>query len=369
MATNYTLDLPHYSVGPQAYDLIGDVIRPYGHKVAVIGGETALKKAKEPLLAALKKAGATVTDLCVYCHDSTMDNVNKIMERPGVKEADILFGVGGGRACDTVKCAADMMGKTVMTCPTVASNCAPVSALAVIYNNDGSLNHYHVMKSCAAHCFINTTVILDSPERLFWAGIGDALSKQLEVLYATKNRDLFHTPLLGATLALACQEPLLKYGAKALDDFKNNRMSDDFKEVVLDIIVSTGIVSNLTSSKEYYYNSALAHCFYNAATVIPATHKHLHGEIVSFGNLVQCAYDEQFELLDRLLKFNMKVGLPVTLAQVDVKVSDLDKLLDKAPSVNEWKTGYRETTREGFRAAILKADELGRKALAEAAAA
>lgn len=368
MAANYTLDLPHYSVGPQAYDLIGDVIRPYGHKVAVIGGETALSKAKGPLLAALEKAGATVTDVCVYGRDSTMSNVNRIMARPGVKEADILFGVGGGRACDTVKTAGDIMGKTVMTCPTVASNCAPVTAIAVLYNDDGSLHGYHIMHSCAAHCFINTSVILDSPERLFWAGIGDALSKQLEVLYTTKNRKLSHTQLLGATMALACQEPLLTRGAQALEDFKDKRMSDDFKEVVLDIIISTGLVSNLTTSKEYYYNSALAHCFYNGSTAIPAAHSHLHGEVVAFGNLVQCAYDDQFELLERLLKFNIAVGLPVTLAQVGVKPSDLDALLTKAETVNEWKTGYKETTREGLRAAILKADELGRKALAAAAA-
>ena len=45
MQANYTLNLPHYSSGPQAYDLISDVLRPYGKRVAVIGGETALAKA------------------------------------------------------------------------------------------------------------------------------------------------------------------------------------------------------------------------------------------------------------------------------------------------------------------------------------
>ena len=71
MKANYTLNLPHYSVGPDAYDLVGDVIRPYGRKVAVIGGETALSKAKAPLLAALEKAGAEVVDLTVYGHDAS----------------------------------------------------------------------------------------------------------------------------------------------------------------------------------------------------------------------------------------------------------------------------------------------------------
>ena len=81
---------------------------------------------------------------------------------------------GGGRAIDTVKTAADILGKPFFSVPTVSSNCAPVSAIAVIYKDDGALDHYHFPKRCPEHCFIDTTVILDSPEELFWAGIGDA---------------------------------------------------------------------------------------------------------------------------------------------------------------------------------------------------
>ena len=89
-------------------------------------------------------------------------------------------------------------------------------------------------------------------------------------------------------------------------------MSDAFTECVLDIIVSTGVVSNLVTHTEYYYNSSLAHCFYNASMVLPSAHAHLHGEVVSFGNLVLLAYDGQDELLERFLDFNTSIGLPVT---------------------------------------------------------
>ena len=163
MQPNYSVSLPHYSVGPEAYSLVGDIIRPYGTRVAVVGGETAMTKANPSLLPALEAAGLTVTDVHVYGHDSTVANVEAIKARSGVRNADVILAVGGGRCCDAVKTAADMMGKPVMTCPTVASNCAPVSAIAVLYKEDGSLHGYHFGKACPAHCFINTSVIMDSP--------------------------------------------------------------------------------------------------------------------------------------------------------------------------------------------------------------
>lgn len=255
-----------------------------------------------------------------------------------------------------------------MTFPTVASNCAPISAIAVLYKEDGSLHGYHFGKACPAHCFINTSVIMDSPEPLFWAGLGDALSKQIEVLYCTRGKHLFHTPLLGAQLACACQEPLLQFGRQALDDFRAKTMSDAFTECVLDIIVSTGVVSNLVTHTEYYYNSSLAHCFYNASMVLPSAHAHLHGEVVSFGNLVLLAYDGQDELLERFLDFNTSIGLPVTLAQVGITTDEqLMKLVSAAEHIKEWSTGPEPAVREQFVAAIRKVDTLGAARLAAAA--
>ena len=116
-------------------------------------------------------------------------------------------------------------------------------------------------------------------------------------------------------------------------------MSDAFTECVLDIIVSTGVVSNLVTHTEYYYNSSLAHCFYNASMVLPSAHAHLHGEVVSFGNLVLLAYDGQDELLERFLDFNTSIGLPVTLAQVGITTDEqLMKLVSAAEHIKEWST-------------------------------
>lgn len=366
MAKNYTVTLPHYSVGPNCYDEVGKVTRFYGRTIAVYGGETALAKAGPALKAAMKAAGLEILEWKVYGKDSTNAAVERITTSPAAQKADMIFGVGGGRAVDTVKTASDILDKPFFSCPTVASNCAPVTAIAVIYKEDGGLDHYHFPKRCVEHCFINTAVILDSPEDLFWAGIGDALSKQPESQLASRGHELTHTPLLGVQVGLVCEEPLLTYGREALANFREKKVTRAFTESVLDIIISTGIVSNLTTTKDsYYYNSSLAHCFYNASMVLPAIHKHLHGEVVSFGTLVLHAVDGNDEALERMLEFNRSVRLPVTLAELDITTPEqVDALVHRATSIKEWTCVPYAMTEEKFRDAIYKVDRLGREMIA-----
>lgn len=359
-----TTFLPSYTIGPDAYDEIGFVTKFTGKSAAVVGGETALAKTSKRLLAALEKAGIEVTCVEVYGKDATRANVEKILQNPAVQKADMLFGVGGGRAIDTVKAAADLLEKPFYSCPTFASNCAPVSAISVLYREDGALDSYHFTKRCPSHCFIDTTVVLDSPETLFWAGIGDALSKECESAFASRGRALSHTPMLGVQVAAVCEAPLLRYGKEALADFRAGKVTDAFTETVLDIIISTGVASNLlTTAHDWYYNSSLAHCFYNSTMVLPAGHKHLHGETVSFGCLVLKAFEGDEEGLKRLAAFNKSIGLPVTLADLDITSDeDLDKVVERATTLREWTCvpAGVVVTKESFKAAILKADAFGR---------
>jgi hypothetical protein len=76
-------------------------------------------------------------------------------------------------------------------------------------------------------------------------------------------------PLLGATLAHACAKPFLTYG-EGPGRLQGAKVSFALEQVALDIIISTGLVSNFTSGGDkYYYNSNLAHCVYCGATLVP----------------------------------------------------------------------------------------------------
>ena len=121
--SNYSIFLPSYSVGEECYKEIPYVTRKYGKKAVAIGGKTAMSKAKPELLKALEGTDFEITDFIWYGGDSNYENVEILKKHPEVINADMLFGIGGGRACDTVKILADMLDKPFFTFPTLASNC------------------------------------------------------------------------------------------------------------------------------------------------------------------------------------------------------------------------------------------------------
>lgn len=361
--SDYTLVLPAFTIGANAYDAIGRVTKRFGKKVVIIGGKTALSKAKQPLLDAIAKTDLEVQGVLWYGDDATYERIDALLAEEAVQKADLIFGVGGGRAIDTCKVVADKAGKAYFAFPTVASNCAPSTAIAVIYKEDKSLAGYYYLPQPPIHTFINMNIIVDSPFNLFWAGIGDAMSKECESELASREAELFHTVLVGRALGQVCTAPLLDFGEKALADFKKKEISHELQEVVLDIIISTGLVSNCTTGDQaiYYYNSSVAHLFYNSSTILPqVVESHLHGEIVSFGVLVLLTYDKQFELRDRIAAFYKKTGYPTTLADLDIQTGELDAIIDKAPSITEWNCVPQPLTKEAFKQAIIDADAYGK---------
>ena len=369
--SNQTIYLPNYTVGEDAYQKVSAMTAPYGHKAVVIGGKTAIEKAKPALLNAIENSDTVLLDFLWYGGDATMENVHQLQAHPKVQEAHMLFAVGGGRACDTVKTLGALTGKPVFTFPTLASNCAACTSLSVMYHQDGSFAEYFYQSHPPVHTFINTQVIAESPEAMFWAGIGDALSKEYEVEYCCRDKTLTHLPALGLGIAKTCTDPLLKHGQKALEDCRHNRVSAELEEVVLTIVMLTGIVSNcavhisedIAPKDQYYYNSSLAHCVYYGSSLLPACESHLHGEIVAFGVLCLLKYDNNDTEFDRILAFNKALGLPITMAEIGMTAADLPIVADKAASVIEWQSCPGTPSKERFIEAILAADKIGQQRL------
>ena len=172
--------LPRFTIGENAFDAFHDEMGRYGKKVAVIHGERAWKAAREYVVPALEKAGLTITTEWLYGHDATHENADKISNDPAVQEADMLLAVGGGKCIDTAKLAADHLGKPVFTAPSIASNCAPVTQISIMYHEDGSFCDIPRLKEVPVHCFINPKLVLAAPVKYLWAGIGDAMAKHVE---------------------------------------------------------------------------------------------------------------------------------------------------------------------------------------------
>lgn len=352
--------LPNYVIGERAYFKAASVVKRFGHRTVIIGGIKAMKAGAEKLASALLEQGVELLGTVHYGGGlATYENARMLIRNELVQGADSILAMGGGSVCDTCKVVAESLGKPLFTCPTISSNCAPCTSLAIMYDMQGKLVGNYYSEEPPLYTFIDTDIITHAPVEYLRAGIGDALSKEAEVLLALRNVPMDQNLLLGKAMAHACTEPLLQYGRQALDACECHEINAALEETILDIIITTGLVSNMTVCPEFYYNTNLAHCFYYGATALPSYHDHAHGIWVSFGLLALLAYDGQVEQLKRVISRYRKLKLPYTLDYFGIKPEDLDVLVKKATTVPGWYIEGHELSAQRFHEAILHADALG----------
>ena len=341
--------LPRYTIGTDAFSSIAPIIRPYGNKIALIYGEKAFAASKDKLLPELQDLEIVHQE--IYGKEASYTNIDRLIEVPEMKEADALLAVGGGKCLDVVKTVGDMLGKPVFTVASIASTCAAVTKISIIHNDDGSFKEIYRLKEAPVHCFIDPSIIVSAPSEYFWAGMGDTMAKHVESVFSSKNDVLDFESQFGVTISDLCYEPILEKGEKAYDDVKKHIVSAEVEDVIKSIIIATGTVS-LSVNPDY--NSALAHALYYGLTVREwMERKHLHGEIVSYGTLIQLLVDEQMEELARVYAFNKKVQLPVCLKDLDLEKDDpLDDVLDATVVNQELDHVPYKITKEMIRKAI-----------------
>lgn len=314
---NYSMTLPNYSIGESAYSDIPYFCRKWGSTAVMIGGKTAMQKAA--FLIAKAARGIRLTGQLWYGGEASYENVAVLQTNPAVQEADMIFAVGGGKALDTCKCLADKLGKPVFTFPTIASNCACCTCVSIMYTPAGTFIEPYFFDNAPVHAFINTQLLTEAPDRFLWAGMGDTIAKYYEATISARGEEPEHFKALGLAMASMCTEPIFRCGTQAFADNKAHKTSEAFRETVLAICVSTGLVSiMLTKDHTPDYNSGLAHACFYTWTAVGIEERHLHGEIVAFGVLVCLLYDGQTEEYARVRAFNESVGLPVRLADLDL---------------------------------------------------
>ena len=312
---NNTVFFPGYSAGENAYKEIDKVCSPYGTKAVVISDEISINATKKYLDEATQD-GIVKIDYILFPGEASFEAVDELEQNEIVKNADMIFCLGGGKAIDTGKLLAHRMNKPYFTFPTIASTCACNSALGIYYYP----NHE-----------FRTFFRVDRP------------------------------PVqAGVALAACCTEPLLKYGVQAMEDCRNNRASKAIEEVALNIFINTGMVSNMVDSAKY--NTSLAHAFFNASTTLPQIEaRHKHGEVVSYGTLLLLTLDKQYDKLERFFDFYKGMELPTKLADLEIEVDELDPVLELAVQRYDLDVVPYEITPAMIKDAILELEEYNKK--------
>ncbi len=311
-------ELPRYTISEHAFSEMPRIISSFGSRATLITGEKAFAACGEKLLGALN--GVEITTHQIYGREASVENIERLKHMEEIRNADAIIAAGGGKCLDVAKVVGDQLGKPVFTVPTIASTCAAVTKIAILHYENGAFREIYRMNRAPVHCFIDPSVIAEAPAEYFWAGMGDTMAKHVECMFSYRNDDPDFEGEYGKTVSVLCYEPVIRYGKEAYEDIRNHRVSSSVIRIIESIIIATGTVS-LSVAPDC--NSALAHALYYGMTVREwMEHRHLHGEIVSYGTLVQLMLDHQTEELKRVYEFNRSVGLPVCLKDLDLERDD-----------------------------------------------
>ncbi|MDP2528358.1 MAG: glycerol dehydrogenase [Candidatus Palauibacterales bacterium] len=359
-----------YVQGPGVFAHLGRYLRPLEvNRPAVLASPGGHVREGSSIVASLREAGldpVTVT----FEGESSVEEIERIVAalREAGSPVDALIAVGGGKCLDTGKCVAHRLHVPMVSCPTIASNDAPCSALSVVYTPEGAFEAVEFFPDSPALVVVDTDVVARAPLRYLVSGMGDGLATWYEARACFRNpsartADFARPTVASMTLGEACASTIREFAAGAIAAVRARRVDEALERVVEANTLLSGI--GFESS-----GVAAAHAIATGAfPAFPAVHSScLHGEMVAVGLLAQLVLEGEMEEAADVAGFLAAVGLPVHLGQIGLdperdpdSVRAAAEMAAAAPFVDN---EPMEVTARGVHAALLGAHELGLEAAA-----
>lgn len=311
----------------RGWDLLssaGEAIARLGQRPLVLGGDRALEQARPQLEPSLSRVGLTPTWVSSHpdCSEAVLERLHQTRLS---HSADLVIGIGGGKALDTAKLVAHQAGLPVVTIPSSAATCAAWTALSNVYTDAGAFRYDVSLSRCPDLLLLDYGLIQTAPSRTLVAGIGDALAKWYEASVSSGHS---HQTLIIAAVqqARVLRDLLFQKSLAALEQ----PGGEDWCEVVDASVLLAGVIGGLGGAQ---CRTVAAHAVHNGLTHLPACHGALHGEKVAYGILVQLRLEElqQHNQLaatarQQLLSFYQPLGLPCRLEDLGLSEVTLSQL-------------------------------------------
>lgn len=301
----------------------GKLIASLGTRPLIIGGDQTLKIIApylEPIFAQYHLTAQAGNYHPDCCETSLATLKNSVTEH----QADLIIGVGGGKALDLSKLIAKECNLPIVTIPTSAATCAAWTALSNIYTNEGAFQYDVSLNRCPDLLILDYELFKTSPQRMLVAGIGDAIAKWYEASVSSGHSTATLT-IAAVQQARVLRDILFQKSATALQ----NPGGEEWKEVIDATVLLAGVIGGLGGAN---CRTVAAHAVHNGLTHILKAHDALHGEKVAYGILVQLRLEEmqgnQLAVTSRqqLLKFYDEIGLPKALEDLGLKDVTLAEL-------------------------------------------
>ena len=309
--------------GDRILEQAGNAIAHLGNRPLIVGGDRTLK-ATLPRLQSVLAAQQLEFSTANYGSDCSEAGLATMREAVKAHRADLIIGVGGGKALDAAKLLAYQCHLPVVTIPTSAATCAAWTALSNVYSEEGAFLYDVSLENCPDLLLLDYDLIATAPTYTLVAGIGDAIAKWYEASVSSGNSE--QTLIVSAVQqARVLRDILFQKSAAALQ----SPGSAVWKEVVDATVLLAGVIGGLGGAE---CRTVAAHAVHNGLTHLPV-HSSIHGEKVAFGILVQLRLEEMVQgnqlaatSRQQLLKFYTEIGLPQKLSDLGLENISLKEL-------------------------------------------
>lgn len=289
----------------------GKEIAQLGIRPLMVGGSQTLKTI-EPFFAPVITAEQLACKTANYSPDCAESSLARLKELVQQHQADVVIGVGGGKALDLAKLLAAQSGLPIVTIPTSGATCAAWTALSNVYSEAGAFQYDVTLNRCPDLLILDYGLVRTAPQRTLVAGIGDAIAKWYEA--SVSSGDSTATLLVSAVQqARILRDILLQKSAIAL----KQPDGDEWREVVDATVLLAGVIGGVGGAD---CRTVAAHAVHNGLTHLLEAHDVLHGEKVAYGILVQLRLEEMVQgnqlaasARKQLIQFYTEIGLPQTL--------------------------------------------------------
>ncbi|MGV0026595.1 iron-containing alcohol dehydrogenase [Phormidesmis priestleyi] len=310
--------------GVGALEQMGETIARLGSRPLLVGGDRTLEVVQSRLNPVLDAQKLTIAQAS-YGADCSEKALLSLKQAAVDHQADLIIGIGGGKALDAAKLLAFQCKLPIITIPTSGATCAAWTALSNIYSEQGAFLYDVSLSRCPDLLILDYDLIATAPQRTLVAGIGDAIAKWYEASVSSGHSE--KTFLIAAVQqARVLRDILFQKSAIALQQ----PGSEPWREVVDAAILMAGVIGGIGGAQ---CRTVAAHAVHNGLTHLLKSHGTLHGEKVAFGILVQLRLEEMIQgnqlaatARQQLLKFYREIGLPQTLTDLgleSVTIADL----------------------------------------------
>jgi glycerol dehydrogenase-like iron-containing ADH family enzyme len=310
--------------GERILEQMGPTIAQLGQRPLLVGGDRTLALIQSRLLPVLSDQDLLIAQ-CSYGVDCTEAALAALHQAAIAHQADLVIGVGGGKALDAAKLLAHQLRLPIVTIPTSAATCAAWTALSNIYTEQGAYQYDVGLAKCPDLLILDYALIATAPQRTLVAGIGDAIAKWYEASVSSGHSE--RTFLIAAVQqARVLRDILFQKSVAAL----KAPGSEVWQDVVDASVLMAGMIGGTGGAQ---CRTVAAHAVHNGLTHLLASHGALHGEKVAFGILVQLRLEEMIPghqlaatARQQLLKFYGEIGLPQTLADLGLATATIADL-------------------------------------------